>query len=165
MGSSGQWGDGCADSAQLGCRNGTQHAALCLHTSGCSQPMDAAQALTVLAEPGAAPAGPVWPVAPGQRADPSGRVTRGVSEHMMRAAGPRAEVSPAHPGSSTDFTAGSSGSSRTALPRAAARGWSAAGQSTPLPGRRHRAPKAPLPLAFPPAKIFPLLPCPKGSRL
>lgn len=38
----------------------------------------------------------------------------------MRAAGPRAEVSQAHPGSGTDFTAGRSGSSRTALPQGSA---------------------------------------------
>lgn len=49
-----------------------------LPAHGCSS------GIMVLTDPGAAPAGLVWPVAPGQRVDPSGRVTRGVSKHMMR---------------------------------------------------------------------------------
>lgn len=59
---------------------------------------------------------------------------------MIRAAGPRAEVSQSHPGSGTDFTAGRSSSSRIPLPEGSADPpLGAHGQAAPLSGRGHRS--------------------------
>lgn len=65
---------------------------------------------------------------------------RGVSQHMICAAGPKAEVSQSHPGSGTDFTVGRSSSSRTELPEGSADlPLGADGQTAPLSGRGHRS--------------------------
>lgn len=77
------------------------------------------------------PRGSAGPVRPG---------SRGVRQHMIRAAGPRAEVSQSHPGSGTDFTAGRSSSSRIPLPEGSADPpLGAHGQAAPLSGRGHRS--------------------------
>lgn len=99
---------------------------------------------------------------------------------MMRAAGPRAEVSQSHPGSGTDFTAGRSGSSRTALPQGSTasrlrdcslmvRPLRYRGEGTALmtanwlPGASPTPPPPPS-LAFTPSKIVSPAPYPKGNR-